>query len=830
MLRNVVIAALRNLLRNRLYTGITLTGLAVAFAAALLITLYVRDELSYDRWIPGYRDVYRLDSIPMIPGQAAPPLRGFSLTSAAPFLKLDYPEVQNIGRITLSLGALRAGAIEGIDGVMWADRDFFAVLPMPAIAGDLRSALATPDALVLTRRMARKYFGRDAPLGAYIEVNPGMGSLPGLSPEQKQALGTFHTMHVAAVIEDLPANSHLKVEIFAAGAATYSPMKHWDEVPSSAEVYAYVRLRPGAAADNIRRDLAAFVSRHYPRTADRATGWRFELTSLAAVHLVPATPIAVRPSGDRTVIAAVSAVGLLIVVIASINFVTLMTARAARRTVEVGVRKTAGASRGSVALQFIGEAMIYVALSMLLALALTEIALPAVNAFLQRSLRLDYLHDPVLAAGAAGTALIVGVLAGLYPALLLSALRPVMALKGTGLGIVHPNRVRRVLVLIQFAILVSLIIATATIYRQARFTLHNSLAVSTPQVISVFTPCRDSFKQQVLALPGVSAAACTSSMAMGTRPNPTTVSLPDGSLRTMLGAAIDPGFLEMHGLQPIAGRFLSSAYGSDMVLAQDSASADVQPSIVINRSAVARLGLTSPEAAIGKAVPWGRYDPSLLTGSRMLPLRASEIVGVVEDFTLTSVQRAIEPTMYYVDPKAMLYTVVRLNGRQVTDTLTAIDSMVKRSSPGNPVQRTFEDDPIRNLYADVMKQAAGIAVCAALAIFIAGLGLFGLAAFDAEQRTKEIGIRKVMGATRSDIVRLLLWQFSQPVLWANLLAWPLAAWAMTRWLNGFAYHVNLPVWLFAASTLLALAVGMATVSTHCILVARAPPAGALRYE
>ena len=829
MFRNYLMAALRNLAHNQLYAGITIAGLGLGFTAAILIGLFVRDELSYDRWIPGHAQIYRLDMTQVVPGEK-PQKRSLTLTNAAGFLKLDYPGIESVARITPSQSGLRVGALEASDQVMWADRNFFAVLPMPVIAGDLQSALAAPDGLVLTRSMARKYFGKDAPIGETLEINPALDNLPNLSPAQAQALGSFHPMRVLAVLEDLPSNTHLNAEIFAAAEAAFSPMQRWDATTNSVEVYAYVRLRPGASVDDIRHDLKNFAARHYPAGNGRSPTWAFGLTPLAAVHLTPTIAGAMKPAGDIVVVTAIAAIGALIVLIAAINFVTLVTARAARRAVEVGVRKAAGAGRFDLTVQFIGEALIYVALSMLLALMLAELALPYVNAFLRRSFELDYLHDRPLIAGIVATTLVVGVLAGLYPALVLSAFRPTAVLKGRGILSGKSGRVRQALVVIQFAILVSLIVMTATIYRQTQFALHNTLAIHTDHVATIFTPCTESFKQQIGALPNVKTAACTSSMAMSLRPTPTTVRLADGSFRTTQGAAVDPGFLEMHGLRPIAGRFFSYDHPIDVVLQQPSPPADAQPSVVINQRAVQRLGYRTAREALGKTIYWGRYDPSSLSQGGQPPLRASQIIGVTPDFTFASLRSAVEPTVYYVDPKVMLFTMVKLNGHDVQGTLAAIDNLLKRMRPDKPVQRTFENQPLQALYVDVITQGVFIAVCAGLAVFIACLGLFGLAAFSAERRTKEIGIRKAMGAARADIVKLLLWQFSKPVLLANLIAWPVAGFVMSRWLKGFAYHIDLSWWLFVAASMGAATIALLTVCGHSLRVAKAKPVAALRYE
>lgn len=828
MFRNVLAATLRNLVRNRLYAGITIVGLAVAFAAAIMISLFVIDEYSYERFIPGHEAVLRLDMVQHAPGGSPQPT-DVSLTSAAALLKLDFPQIAEIARISPSQAGVRRGRTEALDRVTWADPPLFSVLALPTLAGDLRTALDAPDSVVLTRSMARKYFGEDRPVGKTIEVNPALSNLPGLSHAQAELLGSFHPMRVTAVVEDLPSNTHLDADIFASAAAPFSPMKRWDATPNSVEVHTYLRLKQPGSPDQIRRGLAAFSARHYPSAPGARIEWELHLTPLADIHLAPPASNSLKPRGDRAVDAGIALVGLLIVFIAAINFVTLMTARASRRAVEVGVRKVSGASRSDLIAQFVGETLIYVALAMLLGLSLTEMGLPLANAFLQRTLHLDYASDPALWLALPALTLAVGVAAGLYPALVLSAYRPASAMKGGSIGRGAPARARQILVVMQFATMIALIIAATTIYRQTTFALKNSLELDTDRVVSIFTPCSDTFKHEAMALDGVTSAACTSSIAMNRRSAPSSASRADKPPAVVQAAPIDVGFFELHGLKPVAGRFFSRNQGLDVALVGPNPSSEVQPNVILNESAVRRLGFASPQAAIGQTVSWTRRDTSAASG-RAAPARASRIVGVVPDFTMGSIRRPIDAALYYIDPKLLLFVEVKLNGRDVLPTLSALDAAVKRSSRDGPVQRTFESQSLQVLYKDVIAQAVVIAVCAGLAVLIAGLGMFALSAFTAERRTKEIGVRRVMGASKADALRLLIWEFTKPVLWASLIAWPLGAWTMTRWLQGFAYRVDLPIWLVPAATVTALIIAWATVATHALLVARAQPALALRYE
>jgi putative ABC transport system permease protein len=824
MLRNYVSAALGNIARNGLYAAVTILGLAVSFAAAILIGLYIRDESGFERFIPGYQQVYRLEFDLALPGTKPRAIDG-TISSVAGNFRLDFPEAEQVSRFTITGSTLKRGDVATPENVVWADPGFFKVMPLPVLAGDPNAALETPDGLVLTRQMARKYFGQDAPIGRTLMVNTGLRTAA--------PIGGFHPMRVLAVLKDIPANSHLAATIYAAGRAPYSLLSLDDAHPSLFEIdsWTYVRLKPGVSAASLKARVKDFGQRRYPGGAGGGkTAQHFRLMPLQTLHFTSGGDGRgiFRPKGDRNIDAAVAAVGVLIVLIAAINFVTLMTARANRRAVEVGVRKALGAQRLDLIVQFMGEALIHVLAAMALGAALAELALPSVNAFLQRTLTLNAL-DPILAAAIVGGALLTAFLAGVYPSFLLSAFGPATALKGGAVQAGGSTAVRQALVIAQFAILIGLIVMTGTIYRQTKFALRDALRLDTAQVALMGGPCRSAFATQVAALPGVKSFSCADFVALGQGMSNSIVTLADRTQRTVQTANVDVGFFELHGLHPLAGRFFSRSQGQDMVLERPGAGPDVQPSIVVNESAARQLGFSKPSDAVGKTVSWTRWSAG--TDPTKLPApRPSQIVGVVGDFTLGSIRTPIEPIIYHVEPRATGALLAKLDGRSIPETLAAINRLWRQTGDSRPEDVAFEDQAVQSLYEDVITQGIVIAICAGLAILIACIGLFALAAFTTERRTKEIGVRKAMGASTVDVVVLLLGQFSQPVLWANLIAWPVAWWAMSRWLGGFAYRVDLPLWLFVAAMILAVAIALATVSTHTWLVARAKPVGALRYE
>jgi putative ABC transport system permease protein len=385
--------------------------------------------------------------------------------------------------------------------------------------------------------------------------------------------------------------------------------------------------------------------------------------------------------------------------------------------------------------------------------------------------------------------------------------------------------VRQGLVVAQFAALIVLIIGAATIYRQTSFALDNVRRLNGDQIVVV--DCE--LKQKVAALPGVDAVGCASYAALGESSTKTSVKDPVRGDITINAAGADVGFFEMHGLQPLAGRFFSSERGEDMVIDGPNAGPQSQLSLVLNESAVRQLGFDSPQDAIGKSVDWIRPYAAPPIEPQPSYLR-SRIIGVVSDFTLASIRTAIDPTMYYVDPTSTPFLLAKVQGQRLPETLQSIDALWRSTGHVRPIKFEFMGEIMRSHYHGMQIQGGIIGASAGLAIVLACLGLFGLAAFTAERRTKEIGVRKALGASRIEVVRLLLWQFTKPVLLANVVAWPLAYWATAQWLNGFAYRVNLPPWLFLSSSIVAVLIAWAAVATKAWQAANAQPAAALHCE
>ena len=806
MFRHYLIAAWRNASRDRLHSLINVTGLAVGLAAAILIALFIRHELSYEDFLQGEDRVYRVSTLFEAPDR--PPV----WTSDAPdhvrdAMAADFPEIASLARLSGETVVLRQGAVEASERIFWADPGFFSVLGLQTIAGDAATALDAPDSVALTRSMARKYFGTDKALGATL--------LRGKQP-----------MRVTAVLEDLPPNTHLTTTIIASARTSGSPLALIDAQqakPGSTGFsgFLYVRLKPGVSAEALAPRLAGFMERHFPPTGPGVSGtFTLQLDPIGRVHLM-ASPYDLTEAGSIPMLAASGVVGLLIIAVASINFINLMTARAARRALEVGLRKALGATRRQLILQFMGEALGFAVAAAIIALALVELALPGFDAMLDRRIGFAYWRDPSLVLGVAALVLFVGAGAGFYPALVLSGFGPASVLKSARAIASGGGRLRQALVIIQFAVSIGLAVSTFVIVWQTEFATGQSLRLDKDLVVLLRgkEACTDNLRDPVAALPGVRGVVCSRAAPLDFSTSDGTTSLADGRSLDVDMVAIDFGFFEFYGLQPLAGRFFDRGHGEDTVT--PDLAGTMNASLVINEAAVKAYGFGSPQAALGQeiTVPGLRPDAA-----------PSHVIGVVPDFPMGSIRNAVAPGIYFVDPKSWGLLSIRLDGSRMPATLAAIDRLWAQSAADVPLRRMFLDSEIERRYRELERQGRIFVGFSAVAIMIGCLGLFGLSAFAAERRTKEIGIRKALGASTLDVTRLLIWQFVKPVLVANLIAWPVAWWFMRRWLDGFAYRIELDPTPFLIAGAGALAIAIATTAFHAVQVARSRPVLALRYE
>ncbi|HWY61410.1 MAG TPA: FtsX-like permease family protein [Rhizomicrobium sp.] len=828
MFRNCLSAAWGDLARNPMQSAIAIGGLAVGLMAAIIAGIVTFDAFSRDHFIPGYDRIY-------FAVMEAHNATGDKYSTGTPrdlglYLR-DFPEINAMARESVFDGptVLRHGAIQAREKFAWADPEFFRIYRAPTLYGDLDTALDRPDGMVITLEMARKYFGHDNVVGQTLELNH------------------THGMTITAVIADFPPNaSNENNTVFGSALAPFSRMSRAAGTPHmysggmAIDGITLVRLARGASLEALNQRASTLVERIVQPLPPNRRAMHFEraddLNMSERLH-----------PGARAQLFVMEAVALVILILSGVNFVSLSIARSAQRGFEVAIRKAAGAARCMLVVQFLGEAILQVLFALCLAIALVEWSLPAVNAFLESGAVFDYWRDPMLAAAMLSSALVIGVLAGAYPALILSSFRPAIVLKGWIRGTAGGASLRQALVGLQFAALILFLISAVTVFRQNRFATTEAMRVSIDQTLIIRLPrYNPSLQDRIAALPGVRGAAYSSLWVFPGLPSGTwgedAISHGGDQAVEVSMVSVGPGFLELYGLNPLAGRFFRSG-NSDVVPDNPSSAQEVH--YVINQEAMRLLGYGSASGAVGQ--PLNFHAAGMAAAMPGSPPNLSRfngiIIGVVKDFSFAPEIAASIPGARGIPPAA--YSIglpvpsvgplpgflhVRLSGRDIPQTLAAIDDAWKKSGALDPIDRQFLDAFVQNQEATTLKEGEAFAVFAGIAMLLACLGLFGVSLSTAARRTKEIGIRKAMGARDGDILTLLLWQFAKPVLWANLIAWPLAWWAMNRWLNGFAYHVDLALWMFPAAGLLALLIALAAVSGQAILVARQKPVLALRYE
>jgi len=800
MFRNMLAAALRHLARGKLYAAIAVLGLAVGLCVALLAGLFIRSQYSYEHFVPGYQNIYLATLTLNITGRPSFHIPE-SPSQVAGVMKELFPQIASITRLAQDRVQLRAGNVERQLSIYSVDPTFLQTLPLKVISGDA-TALAHPDQLVMTRDDARTFFGDATPLGRTLEL--------------QQQDGSRHTVTVGALLEDIPQNrTQLQARVFISGQTAWTGLARMDRTKPvrgiQSQVRTFLRLRSGASPasmrDGLPKVLPTLVQRLTPPDAkdphsdDDAP--RLDLLRIDRVNTNPDMNPGFAP---RIVMAAV--MGLVVLAIAAVNFVNLLTARSGMRALEVGIRKLAGAKRGALVLQFLGEAFVHVALAVLLAVAMTELLLPHVNAFLDADARFEYWKEPRLLGCIALGAVALGVLAGLWPALVLSSLRPVSSIHGARLAGTGRGLLRSALVTVQFALLTGLIVAAGVVYLQRHYATQAALRFDTDQMLILQAPCTPARVAELRKLAGVRDAACSDQTLIGDGWGASSFKTRDGRPITINSSLIDDRVLGLYGIKPLAGRMLAS---TDF----DATAGRSSTVYLVNETAMRRLGFKSPAEALG---PYPMMN------------ELKEIVGVLPDFSMGPVDQRIQPTVFYADVNNFGRINIKLKGTDIPPTLIAIDRIWRDTGGTGALNRFFYDEHVQRMYEGMLREARAFAIVSGVAIVLACLGLLGLAASVAEQRTKEIGIRKALGADTSDVLKLLLWRFGKPVLWANLIAWPVAAWAMQRWLDGFVYHVNLPLWLFPAASMAALLIALATVSAHSARVARARPVTALRHE
>jgi putative ABC transport system permease protein len=824
MFRNCLAAAWRSARRDRFYALLNVVGLALGFAIVALIWLFVHDELSFNSFLPGYRDAYWVRLTIADTGQSPITVRNTPPRMAAE-LKLDFPEVAAAARTREETAGLRGGEVEAVEQIMWVDPDFFAVLGYPFLRGDPATALSEPESVVLTRALALKYFGTIDCLGRTLEID------------------RLHAVRVTGVAEDPPSNASETFTVLLSGKTAWGALAREDAAPVAPGELTlfgetFVRLRPGVDPAALTARLHAFVLAHYPDPdSPKPLFASLFLHSMADVHLHPFNPDTSEPDDRVQTVYAVAAIGAFILLLAGINFVNLVTARATRRAVEVGVRKGAGALRSQLMLQFIGESVAYSLAGLLLGLGLGELFLPRLNALLDRRIAFDLVSQPLPAFAAVAIAVLLGLAAGFYPAMILSRFPPAQSLKAKAGASIGGGTTRLILVVVQFTVTIALMVATIVVDGQISFATSQALHFDKDLMLTIdltgmpehatadglgrreAAPL-EALRAQLAAVPGVKGMAATFTLPLWSNSLSSDYVKPGQGDRQPVNLTIQPvdfGYFGLYRVPLLAGRDFSRDFVEDEAASDDKSRLS---SAVINETAMRALGFADASAAIGQEVQ--STDP----GSP----RHHRIIGVAPDFPLDSIRAPVPPSIFVVDPDLFKVLSVKLSGANLAETLRGVDAAWREAAPQRTISRMFLDDRIAGLYRDGTRQGQLFESFAAFAVALGCMGLIGLSAYTAERRTKEIGIRKALGASAIDIYWLLIKQFAKPVLLANALAWPFAWWFMRDWLDGFAYRIDLGPAPFLAAGLGAVAIAVAATTFHAVQSARSRPATALRYE
>jgi putative ABC transport system permease protein len=815
MLRNYLVVALRNLIRNRAFSAINITGLALGLATCLLIGLYVGHELSYDRFHEKADRIVRVVFRGQMNGEKM--REAVVMAPVAGTLRADFPEIEAATRIRGD-GKPRVtygGKTFSEEELAYVDSNFFEVFTLPLRKGDARTALRRPNTLVLSATTARKYFGDADPLGKVLTFK---GS------------GAVYT--VTGVMDDVPSNSHFHFDLFASMAGFPEATEtNW----LRSNFYTYLVLPEGYDYRRLEAKLPQVVERHMGPALEKMTGTSLAqfrkngnniglfLQPLTDIHLysdlTPTTEM--EPGGDARYVYVFGAIAIFMLLLACINFTNLSTAGAARRAKEVGVRKVMGSARGALVRQFLTESALLTALSLLLALVLVYAALPLFNQFSDKTLNLDLLRTPWFLPGLVALGLLVSLLAGGYPAFFLSSFQPIATLKGGAVRVGagrHSLSLRSGLVVFQFFVSVSLIIGTVVVYQQLRYIQHTRLGYDKEQVLVVQNTWmlggqnEEVLRQKLLQDARVVNASISGYLPAGPSNNGLAAVQPDGNELRMTRVAsygVDHRYLPTLGMQLAAGRNFSPHFPTDST------------AVLINETAARTFGWTEDPLQHFITLP-----PMPGSGN---PVRKYRVVGVVRDFHFRSLHEPIGPLMMFRGGNGGSI-VAKVRTPDVTGLLASLKKEWSAFGTEEPFRYSFLDQSYQATYEAELKTGQILALFAGITVFVACLGLFGLAAFTAERRTKEIGVRKVLGASVGSIVVLLSRDFLKPVGIAIALASPVAWYAMHQWLEDFAYRTDIGWWVFAVAALLAVVIALLTVSYQSIKAALTNPVKSLRNE
>jgi len=808
MLNNYIKTTFRNLIRSKGYTVINILGLAIGLSASILILLFIVNELSYDKFFKDSERIYRI----AVKGRMSGDFFDVAVTPApmAPALKYTFPEVESSVRLRQwsqqSLFAFEHKMFYEKD-VFFADSSFFEIFDFAPALGDLKTALHEPFSAVLTQELAHKYFNDDNPIGKILKVNDDF------------------LFKVTAVIQDIPENTHLKFPLLL----SWSSIKkmndsRMDDNWGSLGFYTYVKLVENTDVQQFELKIKTIIIDKLIEQSGEDSS-RFEnvqlefkpyLQPIEEIHLKSNLMAELSPNSDISYIYSFSAIAAFILLIACINFMNLTTARSAKRAREVGIRKVHGGFRSQLIAQFIGESVILSFIALVIAIILVELTIPVFSDIIGQNISEDLLINPLMIVSYLILAIVVGFVAGSYPAFYLSSFQPVNVLKRNLNRSSKNPALRNVLVIIQFSISIFLMVGTGIIFNQLNYVKNKKLGFDKEHVM-IIQLRNDKLREKSAFLENefrklsmvANAASSTSIPGEGSAGSGF---FPEGENTTdpwlIFNTGADYDYIETMGMEIIKGRSFSKEFASDTA------------GIIINETLLKKLGWG--DDCIGKKITPG--DP----GNKF----SFHVIGVVKDFHFLSLHDKIEPYIIYLSKNNLRSLSIKIKPGNLNESITQISNKWSEMEPNFPFDYSFLDETFDALYKSEERMGKLFIYFSIIAIFIACLGLFGLASYTAEQRTKEIGIRKTFGATTPSISFLLTRDFTKWILLANIIAWPAAYYFLGLWLENFAFRINITdQWhVFLLSAVISFAVAILTVSLQAIKVAHSNPVDALKYE
>jgi putative ABC transport system permease protein len=807
MIYNYLKIAVRNLLKYKFISFINLFGLTIGLTCCLLILSYILNELSFDKYNKNAGNIYRVTRLFRNPETRASSLNlGTIAPPFGPLLINDFKEINKVTRLVDNSPApLRyEEKMFNEQNVFFADEHLFDFFDVNVIKGNPAKALIDPYSVMLTDEMAKKYFGNEDPMNKVIKMN------------------NQFNLRVTGIYKPFPANAHMHPAIMISfntlkDTAVYGEENlrtNW----GNNSFFTFILVSKDFDPKKLEAQFPAFLDRHIHEGGKfKTSDWTaLNLQKLTDIHLYSHTDYEAEENGDIKRVYVFSAIALFILLIACINYMNLSTARSVLRAKEIGIRKTVGAQRKEIIAQFLSESVMISWVAMILAFTITWLVLPWLNKLSGQSLSIDILLRWQILAAMCLIPFIVGIISGIYPSLFMSSFQPVKVLKGLFKAGGANISFRKVLVTAQFTISIILIVSTAVVFKQLKYMQDKSLGFNREHIVTLpysgaLNENFESFRNELISNSNIKNVARSSRIptgrlldAMGTQINRGDSLVPANADIKFVVA--DQEFLSTYSIKIVSGRDFSKDYSTDT------------SAFLINEAAAQVLGLKSNEDAIGKDLTYGN--------------RTGKVLGVINDFHFESMHQKILPIILFVPISAFAYRriSVKIAGNNIPAALTKIETTWKKFLPETPYEFTFLDENFKRLYNSEQKQKSIFTIFACIAIFIACLGLFGLSAFAITQRIKEIGIRKVLGANVTTIVTLLSKDFLKLVIIAAVIAFPVAWWAMNKWLQDFAYRINIPWWIFLLAGIVAALVALITISFQAIKAAVANPVKNLRTE